>query len=506
MATVTEVVRPTLLERLLGQRYTILHALLLVVGLALFMAGITHEGLWLDESFTAALVKQTPVQIIRSTANDNYPPLYYLALHLFVSVLGHSVLTLRLFSALGALGLAALGLGPIRRAAGARVGLVYTLLVMATPGVLAEGQEARMYSWAPCLVTGCAVYAFLASRDNRWVDWTLFGLFSLAAAYTHYYPLLAVVLIHALMLVWVVWQRPVWSRRYLITAALAGLAYLPWLIPLARQVRWQVGHFWVSEISGRMVQNSLLFPFGYKSSFPLLPQTLLAFVLVVGLGLGGCVYAIRRRLPARGLVLLSLAVYSLMFVAVVIISYTVRPILTPRYMATVMGLLLLPAAYGLARLPRRSVRLLVCGVFLILMVPILGQIHRQQFNGPWSDVLQTLSSRPESGTVFVHASMFTLAPLAYYFPEATHLLYAPSLNQRQSLSFYGPHAFLEPDVRDATSTLRAVWLVGCNSPECGVVDEWLASGQLGQVGERYDYREPYSWLGITLARIQPGQR
>ncbi|MCW5853825.1 MAG: glycosyltransferase family 39 protein [Anaerolineae bacterium] len=332
MATVTEVVQPTLMERLASHRITLLHALLLAVGLGLFVAGITHEGLWLDESFTAALVKQTPIQIIRATANDNYPPLYYLALHAFVGVLGHSVFTLRLFSALGALGLAALGLGPIRRATDARVGLVYTCLVIASPGVLAEGQEARMYSWAPCLVTGCAVYAFLASRDNRRIDWTLFGLFSLAAAYTHYYPLLAVVLIHALMLVWGIWRRPVWRRRYLVTAALVGLVYLPWLIPLSRQTRRVAGDFWIAEISPRVVHDSLLFPFGYKWGFPVLPQTLLAFVLIVSLALGGYAHALKRRLPARGLVLLSLAAYSLMFVAVVVISYTVRPILTPRYL------------------------------------------------------------------------------------------------------------------------------------------------------------------------------
>ncbi|MCW5853824.1 MAG: hypothetical protein KIT87_27400 [Anaerolineae bacterium] len=58
-------------------------------------------------------------------------------------------------------------------------------------------------------------------------------------------------------------------------------------------------------------------------------------------------------------------------------------------------------------------------------------------------------------------------------------------------------------MRDATRTLPTIWLVGCGQPECGVAEEWLASGQLGQVVERYDYREPYSWLTITLARIQP---
>ncbi|MCW5851004.1 MAG: glycosyltransferase family 39 protein [Anaerolineae bacterium] len=505
MTYVTQVVRPTLMERLLGQRYTILHALLLAVGLALFVFGNTHESLWLDESITAFTMRQTPIEIVRTTAHATHPPLYHLGLYLFISVIGHSVFNLRLFSALGALALAALGLGPIRRATNARVGLVYTCLVIATPGVLVEGQEARMYSWAVCLVTAGAVYAFLASRDNRRGDWALFGLFSVAAAYTHYYALLAVVLIHALTWVWVVWRRPVWGRRYLVTAALVSLVYLPWLIPLGRQMKQVVGNYWIPEISLRVVQNSLLFPFGYKWSFPVLPQTPLAFGLVVGLGLGGCVYAIRRGRPARGILLLSLGTYSLSLVVAVIVSYAVRPILEPRYMFPAAGLLLLPAAYGLAALPRRGFRLLACGVFLVLTVPILGQIQSQQFNGPWPDVFHTLSSRAESDTIFVHTSMHTLGPLAYYFPDATHLLYAPSLDRRLPLSFYGPHVYLEPDVRAVTRTRQTVWLVICSSPECEVADEGLTSGQLGRLAERHDYHEPYSWLTIILARIQPEQ-
>lgn len=416
MSYATGVVQPTLMERLVGQRYTILHALLLVIGVWLFVVGNTHEGLWLDESYTAALVKLTPLQILRTVVSDNHPPLYYLALHLFVAVLGRSVFTLRLFSALGSVGLAALGAGPVRRATNARVGLLYTFLVVATPASLTEGQEARMYSWAACLVTATAVYAFLAARDNRRLDWTLLGVFSVAAAATHYYALLAVVILYALLGLWLVRRRPTCRRRYAVTAALAGVVYLPWLIPLGLQTRRVVGYFWVSEISPRVVQDSLLFPFGYKWSLPELPQSPLAFGLVALLALGGCIYAVRRQRSARSLLLLSLATYTLLLVIVVIVSYAVRPLLTARYMTTVMGLLLLPAAYGLAALPRRAYRLAACGAFLVLTVPLLVQIQREQFNGPWPEVVHALSGQAGPDAVFVHASLHTLAPLAYYFP------------------------------------------------------------------------------------------
>ena len=362
-----------------------------------------------------------------------------------------------------------------------------------------------MYSWAAYLVTAAVVYAFLAARDNRRRDWTLFGLFSVAAAYTHHYALLAVVLVYGLTLVWVALRQGSRLRRALVTAGLAGLAYLPWLLPLVGQIQRGVTEFWASDISGQLVKNAVLFPFGYKWSVPYLPQSGQAAGLVALLGTGGCLCAIRRRSPSLGLLWLALGVYGLLLAIVVAVSYSVRPVLTPRYLSVVMGLLLLPAAYGLAALPWRALRLALCGVFFVLTVPILGHIQHEQFNGPWPNVTHTLSAQAGPDAVFVHTSLHTLGPLAYYFPDATHMLYIPSGSQTVRMPFYGPHVWFGPEPSAVTQAHTTIWLVGCGQPECGVADEWLASGQLGQVVERYDYREPYSWLSIVLARIQPGQ-
>ena len=85
---------------------------ILAAGTILLFAGITNESLWYDESYTGALVKQSFSNIIQITGGDNHPPLYYLTLRVFTLIFGNTVLSLRAFSVLGALSLAALGLGP----------------------------------------------------------------------------------------------------------------------------------------------------------------------------------------------------------------------------------------------------------------------------------------------------------------------------------------------------------------------------------------------------------
>jgi uncharacterized membrane protein len=142
--------------------------------------GLTHESLWFDESYTAALVNHNMPDIINITGGDNHPPLYYLMLHIFHLVFGSSVLSLRAFSMIGALALAAWGVGPVRRALNNKTAIIYTVLTLTMPITVAMAQETRMYSWAAFFVTGSALYGYLAQKEGKISDWMLFGVCSLA--------------------------------------------------------------------------------------------------------------------------------------------------------------------------------------------------------------------------------------------------------------------------------------------------------------------------------------
>jgi hypothetical protein len=48
-----------------------------------------------------------------------------------------------------------------------------------------------MYTLAILAVTASALYGYLAVQHNHTRDWVCFGLASLAAAYLHYYGLMA---------------------------------------------------------------------------------------------------------------------------------------------------------------------------------------------------------------------------------------------------------------------------------------------------------------------------
>jgi len=48
-----------------------------IAGMVLLFIGITNNTIWYDEAFTGSLVRHSFVDIVRISAGDNHPPLYF---------------------------------------------------------------------------------------------------------------------------------------------------------------------------------------------------------------------------------------------------------------------------------------------------------------------------------------------------------------------------------------------------------------------------------------------
>jgi len=119
----------------LDYKSIIIWSVILIAGFWYLTRGISHETLWYDESYSAAIINHSIPDIIRITANDSHPPLYFIMLKIFSCVWT----------------LATLGAGPVRRVFGKFMGMMYSFCVIAVPISLSIGQETRMYTWAAFL-------------------------------------------------------------------------------------------------------------------------------------------------------------------------------------------------------------------------------------------------------------------------------------------------------------------------------------------------------------------
>ncbi len=280
-----------------GCRGLALHAALLAAG-AVFLslpalAGVT----WFDETYSLALARQPLGDLISIAAADVHPPLYYLLLHGVYLLAGESVAAYRLFSVAGAVATAALGLTHVRRDFGARAGLLFTFAACFTPYLAYTAMQIRMYSWAGFAVTLCFLYAcrimraVRVGRRPRAGAWVAFAVSSLAAAYLHYFGMLAAFTLNVAVLASILAAgrrakrgapapagtsapagepaaglvAPMAPRRELVVfaaqAAAQVAAYLPWLAVLAAQLAGKTGgRFWVTFSFPESLLQILAYP------------------------------------------------------------------------------------------------------------------------------------------------------------------------------------------------------------------------------------------------------
>ena len=242
--------------------------IILFIACVAYVIGISHESIWYDEAFSYTMAKHSPGDILKLTAYDNHPPLYYLLLGIVRVVLGGSEWALRLLSVVGAVALVGLGVGPVRRIFGDKTALIYVAVILFTPAILIYAQEARMYTLAIFAVTASVLYGYLAVLQNRRADWVCFGLASLAAAYLHYYGLIAAFFTYLFVFVWILAKKREQLRAYLITGAAVVVGYLPWLGVLIQQTLDVDRGFWLAPPTLGDVIMAFYKPFAYKDFYP----------------------------------------------------------------------------------------------------------------------------------------------------------------------------------------------------------------------------------------------
>lgn len=485
------------------RRHTIILTFLFVTGTIYLLSGITHEGLWVDEIFTASIVKHSLTDIWEIIASyDTHPPLYYLLLRIHVLIFGHSVFALRLFSVLGVLALALLGVGPMRRACGIRTGIAYVFIIFITPITLVYAQEARMYTWAAFFVSGCLLYAYLVATQADKRDWLKLGIFSLSAAYTHYYALLAAVITHVLLLLWLLFKR---KQLYisLSTTGVMVLCFTPWIMNVFHQTGYVVhSDFWIPEVTPATLLNTFLYPYSYQFLIPGRPlYSNIAYSIFVMLVLFGIYRSLANKRRDVHCVILSLSVFLLTILAGAVISFAIRPVLVPRFMVPVLGLFLLPVAYGLSQVTRRMALVSVCAILIGLSIPQILQIKTQEFKGPMNEVVPAVKAKMLPDDVFLHTNIVTSTTFAYYFPEQKHFLYAPRESHNQVHHAY-TNIIKGPDLNHFLEKQKNVWLVGWSlSKENALNNYWVESGQLKTAGTIMEFHAPLSWFDVEVRRV-----
>jgi len=210
---------------------------LLGVAVALRLYGIAVEPLWHDEAISVSRSERSIAEVMKRNVQDVRPPLYYIGLRIWRSVLDDSAAHLRSYSTAWSLvGLLALFL-LARDIGGWRAAVIALTLAVVNPLDIYFAQETRNYSQTAALCTlgsWCLwrwmIVVSTSPRGPGWWRWAIgYTLCATAALYTHFVSVLVLVAQGIFALVWFGWHR-YWAgiAGYALSTVLVTLGFLPW--------------------------------------------------------------------------------------------------------------------------------------------------------------------------------------------------------------------------------------------------------------------------------------
>lgn len=459
------------------------HLLLLLAGAALFAGGCFQNSQWFDEAFTVGLMQHSLVGVIRWATFDVHPHLYYILLKLFTLVCGTSLPAMRLFSALGALLFASLGYTHLRKDFGRQVGFWFSFCVIFCAQTLAYALAIRMYTWAALFVTLAAIYAYRmvtnpALRRNR----VLFLVFTLCAAYTHYFGLFAAATMQLLLLLRTR-RRGEPYRFWMVNSAILLGAYLPGILIFLLQGA-QGGAMWI-----RIDWPDLVFDL---TSYPLLGDVLKVFFarwvddyfglpyliaggafLAIYVTAGVLLYRKLRKEPSEEKKAFAVRGALWCYFGVVLFTVAVslfRPLWYARYSVVISGLLFFALAYLLASFRSRLPKLLAA----VLLLAICGRqayYYYDLFYDPSADaVIETLApsagenaeDRVLPGDVFLFEGADTFNISVWFSENGTYYYNVNHWHVQNTYRAFGPNVRVLDELNEADTSLlgERVWTDG----------------------------------------------
>ena len=399
------------IEKLKQVNQNIWFILIFMFASMFYLYNINFSDIWIDEAFTKALVRHSYGEITQLIKNDFHPPLYFFALKLFVTIFGLNNFTLRLFSVLGILATILLVYRIGQKVFGKSGTLYFCLLIVSLPMLAEYAHEARMYTWGSFAVTGTFLFAsrFLSSNKQSDLLWSL--VFSLVAAYTHYYALLAVFWAQVFVSIFLFIRRNNQFKIHLFCSLSAFILYVPWFTAVLGQMKKVAGSYWVPALNWQTFLACLLSPFAPKIYLPpFLPLAFLIYGLIIWVIYKN--YITKRE--KQGLVLgLSLCMFWGTIVTAIVLSLLMQPILYMRYLSNIIILLLIPVTLFFTSTTNNWIKGIVLTVILVFGIKV--SIDGSSFSfGPYQQSMTYIHEKYPEVKKVVHVVESSAGPFAEY--------------------------------------------------------------------------------------------
>ena len=373
-------------------------------------------------------------------------------------IFGNNILVFRLFSIVPVVILSILGITHIRKDYGERTGIIFSFLILFLPIIAVYASQIRMYTWVMLFVTITAIYANrIYKKDSSLKNWIIFGLFSIISCYTHYYGLMAAGLINLFLLIFVIKNRNQNKRdfiAYIIQAIIEIVLYIPWLFYFIKQLTSVGGGFWIElkfpdtlfNVLGIQFMGNLSNIFGF------------CFAICLYIYLGFVIYKCKKEKINIKNGIRALIIYTLIVIIAFIISLK-SPILYPRYLMAITGILIFFIADIMAKEKETYITIEIC--IIIFVTSLISNIEFINNNYDKSNMKQIeyLRENIKDEDILIYSNIGNGSSFAVNFKNNQYFYNEEHWNVQDAYEAYAPQMETVENLDFLNDYKGRIWII-----------------------------------------------
>lgn len=344
----------------------------LILFLSIIYNGIFKPYLMYSSYYTLGIVGFPFNEMIQATSSDVHPPLYYIFLKGFLKLFNptNDILRIQLAKIISIIPIGLIliiNFTKVKKEFGYLVALIFSILICSSFQLMNYAITLRMYSWALFFLTLEFISFWEVCKSNNKFYWLLLTVSTLCACYTHYFAAITSIIIYLLLL------KQTNLKYWLTSAGICIIGYAGWVSVLISQISSVNGGYWIKTITLESIGEC--FQFILASGNNLLGDVLGVCLLIVILVLTYFGFKLKDDKSKYSLKIMSVILLTL--IVGVVLSYTIQPILIPRYLIPSAAGLWLGVAILVQKLERINKKLFytVIGIILIISLVSLANFY-----------------------------------------------------------------------------------------------------------------------------------
>lgn len=313
-----------------------------------------------DEYFSMHWCRMGWDELMQCLINDVHPPLYYFLLKPIVNLTNGNMLCARLLSAVSGIVLLWSGSLFLKHNFSKKSAAFFSCFLFLNPFMIQKITEIRMYMLASMFTGISGITAYYIIKNPKRKYWILFTVFSLLAAYTHYYALFCMIFLYMGILIYF-WFNHVNKEiiNWFFCSLATVIGYLFWLPTALKQVSSVNNNYWIS------ISSSILEPLK-ELFYTMIPYTEYAYLgIIIIMTVCLLLLFLKKKLSDDYWALMCVSALWGIFFFTTWYSYKITPVLLSRYLIIPICLLILGIS-SMTRVLNKYIIIIIC-LFCVLI-------------------------------------------------------------------------------------------------------------------------------------------